>query len=330
MKKLVSIILVVVLAISAFIGCSSKEKTGAAGSDGEEISGILMALNSDYWHMIESGILNGGSDLGVNVSVTGPTSESDVTGQVAMIEDAITSGASGIILAPTDTKAILPALKKAKEKNVPVVLIDMDIDEENHDLRLSFIGTSEYEAGKIVGQYIVDNFEACEIAVIRGLAGLPSHDARAQGMRDIVTEKGFTVVTEQPADSERGKAVNVAENIMESSPDVKIIYCTNDEMALGAYQAVESKGKQEDIFVIGFDGSKDALKSIKDGKLGASLAQEPITMGYAGVESIVKFKAGEKIESNVYTPVSMVDSKNVEEFEKNLLEQIERAEKSLK
>ena len=337
-KKLLALLVVGVMMVGLVSGCGSKaepaksstestEGTEAAGgAEDMNVAGVLMALNSDYWHMIESGIINGGVQQGIGVKVTGPTSESDVTGQIAMIEDQLTAGAKGLILAPCDTKAVLPVLEECREKGVPVILIDMDLEEENHDLRATFIGTSEYEAGKKVGEYIIENFEPGKIAVIRGLAGLPSHDARANGMRDVVEEKGFEVITEQPADSERGKAVNVAENIISASPDVSIIYCTNDEMALGAYQAVEGKQKQDDIFVIGFDGSPDALKSIKEGKLGASLAQQPIEMGEKAVESLKTIFDGGTIESNVFTDTQIIDSKNVEAFEKDLTEQIERAE----
>lgn len=297
-----------------------------SGAGGQDVAGILMALNADYWHMVKSGIVNGGADNGINVTVTGPTNEADVTGQIAMIEDQITAGVNGILLAPCDTKALLPTLEKCKEKDIPVVLIDMDLEEENQDLRATFIGTSEYEAGKMVGEYIIENFEPCKIGAIRGLAGLPSHDARVNGMRDVVTEKGFEVVTEQPADSERGKAVGVAENIMSATPDIKILYATNDEMALGAYQAVEGKQKTDDISVIGFNGDPDALKSIKEGKLKASLAQRPIEMGYKGVEALNTLFEGGTVETNIFTSTIMVTSENVEEFEADLAEQIERAD----
>jgi len=333
-KRFIAAAMAVVLLLGLMIGCQKKEEAAndngeAASEEGENqdaVSGILMSLNSDYWHMIEAGIINGGNKTGIETTVTGPTSESDVTGQVAMIEDQITAGTKGLILAPSDTKAVLPALEKCKEKNIPVVLIDMDLDEANQDLRATFIGTSEYDAGKTVGEYIVENFEPCKIAVIRGLAGLPSHDARANGMRETVEEKGFEVVTEQPADSERGKAVSVAENIMSATPDVKIIYCTNDEMALGAYQAVEGKQLQDSIFVIGFDGAPDALTSIKDGKLGATLAQKPIEMGEKAVEALQTLFEGGTVESNIYTSTTMVDKNNVEEFEADLNEQLKEAE----
>ena len=325
MKKFTRITCVLLCIMAVFIsGCAQQKK-----SDKPYIVGILMALNSDYWHMLESGIINAGVELGVEVSVTGPTSESDITGQIAMVEDAITAGCDGIILAPCDIKAILPVLQRARDRNIPVVLVDAELEDEDLSMRATFIGTSEFEAGQQVGQYVVDNFEPCKVAIIRGLAGVLGHNWRCDGFREVVSANGFEVVTEQPADSERGKAVNVAENILESTPDIKVIYCTNDEMALGAYQAVEGK-RRTDIFIIGFDGSPDALKSIKEGKLGSSLAQQPIAMGYKGVESVLTLLGGGTIPPVVFTPVTMVDKSNVDAFEKDLLDQIARAEASVK
>lgn len=329
-KRLIAVLALTLVITTLMSACGSKPAadTGSSSSkDQPNIAAIFMALNSDYWHMIEAGCLNGGKDMGFNVRPMGPTAETDVTGQISMIEDQIAAGVDGIVLAPCEPKAVVPVLEKAKEKGIPVVMIDSDLEEENQNLRASFIGTSEYEAGQQVGEYIVANFEPCDVAIVRGVAGATSHTARQDGCREIIEAAGFKVVTIQPADSERGKAVNVTENILESSPDVKIIYATNDEMALGAYQAVEGKQKQDEIFIIGFDGSPDALKSIKEGKLDASLAQKPIDMGYKGVEAIKTMLEGGTVDNRIFTPTEMVDSSNVEEFEANLNAQLEAASK---
>lgn len=331
MKKHLALALALILLTSSLLlsACSSApgdDSSGSGEGDKPSIAAIFMALNSDYWHMIEAGCINGGRDFGFDVRPMGPTAETDVTGQISMIEDQIAAGVDGIILAPCEPKAVVPVLEKAKEKGIPVVMIDGDLEEENQDLRATFIGSSEYEAGQQVGEYIVENFEPCDIAIVRGVAGATSHTARQDGCKEIVEAAGFKVVTIQPADSERGKAVNVTENILESSPDVKIIYATNDEMALGAYQAVEGKQMQDDVFIIGFDGSPDALKSIKEGKLDASLAQKPIDMGYKGVEAIKTLLEGGTVENRIYTPTEIIDSSNVEEFEAALNAQLEEAE----
>lgn len=327
-KRLVCMLTLALMLMSLVSGCGAapagEESTG--GEDSPNVAAIFMALNSDYWHMIEAGCLNGGKDFNCNVRPLAPTAETDVTGQISMIEDQIAAGVDGIILAPCEPNAVVPVLEKAKEKGIPVVMIDSDLAEDKQDLRASFIGSSNYEAGQMVGQYIVDNFEPCDIAIVRGVAGAPSHNERENGCREIVEAAGFNVVTVQPADSERGKAVTVTENILESAPDVKIIYATNDEMALGAYQAVEGKQKQDEIFTIGFDGSPDALKSIKEGKLDATLAQKPIDMGYKGVEALRVLLDGDTVEGRIFVPTEIVDSNNVEEFEANLNEQLAAAE----
>ena len=330
-SKVLALVMVLLLVFSVFAGCGSKPAETSDGSDSTaaaeqpKISAILMALNSDYWHMVEAGCINGGKELGADVTVMGPTNEADVTGQIAMIEDQITAGAKGLIIAPTDPKAILPALQKAKDKGIPVVLIDSDIAEDVQDLRASFIGTSEYEAGKEVGKYLTEKLQpGASVGMLRGLAGLPSHDARVNGCKEVLEAAGFKVVSVQPADSDRGKAVNVTENMLESFPEISCIYATNDEMALGAYQAAEGR-QRTDIFIVGFDGSPDALKSIQAGKLGGSLAQKPIEMGYKGVDAILQLLDGKQLETRIFTSVQLVDATNVEEFQKNLNAELEKA-----
>lgn len=331
-SKMLVIVMILLLVFSMTTGCGSKsantsdeESSTASNAEKPKISAILMALNSDYWHMVEAGVINGGKELGADIAVMGPTNEADVTGQIAMIEDQITAGAKGLIIAPTDPKAILPALQKAKEKGIPVVLIDSDIAEDVQELRASFIGTSEYEAGKEVGNYLVENLKAgSEVGILRGLAGLPSHDARVNGCKEVLEAAGFKVDSIQPADSDRGKAVNVTENMLESFPNISCIYATNDEMALGAYQAAEGR-QRTDVFIVGFDGSPDALKSILAGKLGGSLAQKPVEMGYKGVEAILQVLDGKQLETRIFTSVQLIDKSNVEEFQKNLQAELDKA-----
>jgi len=314
MKRAI-VVLAAASAALALAGCGAPKK---AEKGGTKITAVLMALNSDYWHMVEAGCLKGGRELGANVVVMGPTSESDVTGQIAMIEDQITSGAKGIILAPTEPKALIPVLTKAREKKIPVAIVDADIDASAKELRLTFIGTSELAAAREVGRYLLTKLKAGDqVGIIRGLAGSPNHTWRTDGCREVLEAAGVKVVSVQPADSERGKAVGVAENMLEAYPKIAAIYATNDEMALGAYQACEGR-KRTEIFIVGFDGSPDALKSIKAGKLGASLAQKPIDMGYKGVEAILKSLKGEQVEALIESPVEIVDKSNVEAFEAKL------------
>lgn len=290
-----------------------------AGSDNKDITVIVMALNSDYWHMVEAGAKIAGAEFGYNVSVIGPNAESDAVGQMNMIEDAAANKVAAIVLAPNEPNAVIPSVQKAKDAGVPVIIIDAKLATEDDSLQVSFIGTGNYDAAHQAGEYLAKKLQAGDkVAIIRGLVGQPTHDERTNGAKDALEAAGMVVVSVQPADSDRGKAVGVAENMFQSDPDIKAIYCTNDEMALGAYQAVEGLQLQSSVLTMGFDGSFGALDSIKEGKLTASMAQMPIEEGYLGVKAAVDFLEGRSVEKVIPNEVAIVDASNVDQFRADL------------
>ena len=303
---------------------SSAAASSAAASSGKKfkVSVILMALNSDYWHMVEAGAINAGKELGCEVTVVGPNAESDVSGQVAMVEDQLAKGANAIVLSRNDDQALLPVCKKAKDAKVPVITIDGDIGDPS--LRDSFIGTENVDAAAEAGKFIAGKLQKGDkVAIIRGLPGAPTHDKREKGAKDEFEKAGLNLVTIQPADSERAKGQNVAENILQANPDIKAIYCTNDEMALGAVQAVKAMGKS--IIVVGFDGAPDALKSIIAGELTATVAQMPVMEGYTGVQTALKVLNGEKVEDQIPLPVKVVTKDIATDFQKDIQAQLDKA-----
>ncbi|MGI6546353.1 MAG: sugar ABC transporter substrate-binding protein [Fastidiosipilaceae bacterium] len=293
------------------------DKTTAAEipSGNKKISVILMAANSDYWHMVEAGATLAGNEFGYDVTVVGPNSESDSVGQSNMVQDAVNNKVAAIVLAPNEPKVLVKATEYAKDEGVPVVLIDAILDTDDTSLYDSFIGTDNREAGKSAGEYLANQLQPGDkVAIIRGLVGQTSHDLRADGAEEAFNEAGMDVVAVQPADSDRGKAVNVMENILQSHPDVKAVYCTNDEMALGAYQAIKGKQLEDEVMTMGFDGSFGALDSIKAGELTASLAQKPIDEGYLGVKTAIELIEGKTVDKNIANGFIIVDSDNIEEF----------------
>lgn len=283
-------------------------------SGGKNITVILMALNSDYWHMVEAGAKKAGAELGYTVNVIGPNEESDAIGQMNMIEDAVANQVDAIVVAATEPKAVLPSIQKAKDAGIPIITIDAKLQTDDDSLYQSFIGTGNYDASKLGGEYIASKLQPGDkIAIIRGLVGQPTHDERTNGFKDAVEAAGMTVVDVQPADSDRGKAVNVAENILQNHPDLKCFYATNDEMALGAYKALEGLQKT-DILTMGFDGSFGAMDSIADGKLTSSIAQMPIEEGYTGVKTAIDILEGKEVEKSITIDVKILDKDNVAAF----------------
>jgi ribose transport system substrate-binding protein len=308
-------------------GDSSGEETstGDAGGDAEnkDITVIVMALNSDYWHMVEAGAKIAGAEFGYNVNVIGPNAETDSVGQMNMVEDAVANKVAAIVLSPNEPAALVPSAQIAKDNGVPLIVIDMALSTDDDTLYESFIGTDNYEAGQMAAEYMIGRLQPGDkVAIIRGTVGSTNHDGRANGARDAFEAAGIEVVAEQPADSERGKAVTVAENLLQSTPELKAFYCTNDEMALGAYQAVANIQKQDDIIIMGFDGSFGALDSIEAGELTASLAQMPIEEGYLGVKTAVDFLEGRSVEKNVKNSTVIVDQESVAAFRADIDEKM--------
>jgi ribose transport system substrate-binding protein len=269
--------------------------------------------------MVEAGAKIAGKEFGYNVNVIGPNAETDSIGQANMVEDAAANKVAAIVLSPNDPEALIPAVQNAKSSGVPVIIIDMALTTDDESLSESFIGTDNYEAGQMAAGYMIKKLSAGdEVAIIRGTVGSSNHDGRCNGASDAFKAAGVKVVSIQPADSERGKAVTVAENVLQSNPGIKGIYCTNDEMALGAYQAVANIQKQKDILIMGFDGSYGALDSIESGELTASLAQMPIDEGYLGVKAAVDHLSGKKLDKRIKNGTVIVDKASVAKFKADI------------
>ncbi|MDR1883609.1 MAG: sugar ABC transporter substrate-binding protein [Prevotella sp.] len=306
-----------VLLVLAVLGSMAFARGGQESKD--EIAVILMALDSDWWHMVEVGAKIAGSETGYKVTVIGPSAETDVQGQMNMVEDTAARGVKAIVLAPNQPTSLVPSVQKAKDLKVPVVIIDAKLTTTDESLFACFFGTGNYNAGRIAGDYLVKKLNAGDkVAIIRGNTGQTLHDERTNGAKDVFEAAGMRVVSIQPADSKRDLAVNVSENILQANPDLKCIYCTNDEMALGAYQAVENAQKQDQITIMGFDGAFGALDSIAAGQLTASLAQMPIELGYWGVKRAIDVIEGRPVEKYYDNEVTVVDKNNVANFRAEL------------
>ena len=322
----------------ALAGCGGNNSTpaassgagsgaGSGSSDGGEyeITTICMALNSDYWHMVEAGAKLAAKELGVKVNVIGPNAESDSATQINMVEDAVNNKVDAIVLAPNEPTSLVSAAQTVKTAGIPLVVIDAALNTEDDSLYSCFIGTGNVEAGKQGGEFIVSKLQKGDkVGIIRGLVGQSQHDQRTQGAQEAMEAAGLEVVSVQPADSDRGKAVNVAENMIQSNPDIKAFYCTNDDMALGAYQAVAAAGLK-DVVVVGFDGTFNAMDSIAKGEMSGSVAQLPVEEGYQGVVNAVKILKGEDVEKQQALDVVVLNADNVADFRSELEAKIEKS-----
>lgn len=337
-KCLISVIVILTMAVVIFTACGqsssapepaksdstsqtvqekkTESKTEVTEKSEEiRIGMVLKAINSDYWKIVEAGAKDAEKELGVKVDVLGPNAETDIAGQTSIMEDQIIKKVSALVVAPSQPSAAIAIFDKADEAGIPVLLIDTNAD---WDKKKTFIGTGNLAGGEEGGKFVASKLQKGDkVVILRGALGDGTHDERTNGAQKAMEDAGLVVAAVQPANSERNTGMSVMENLLQSHPDVKGVFCTNDEMALGALRAIQQAGK-EGVVVVGFDGSPDAMKSIKAGELTASVAQSPYNIGKFGVEAAVKVSKGESIEQRIDTGTIMITKENVDAEAENL------------
>lgn len=266
---------------------------GVAFADTYVVSMKGPASGNPYWAAFEKGALEKGKELGVEVIVVAPPSETDVQAQISQIEDLIAQKVSGIALAPTDPAALGPVVDQAKEAGIPVVFVDGAGTNEG----VPFVGTNNLAGGKLAGEFMCKNLpKDSEVAILQGVMTTTNGADRYNGAKEALEACGMKIVSAQPADWDRAKGLAVTETILSGNPNLAGIFGSNDNMALGAVEALKAAEKLNKIMVVGYDANPDAANSILAGEMTASIAQAPGRMAGLGIQSLVDMKAGKKVE----------------------------------
>lgn len=301
MKKL----LLAGIALAAMTAASYAADTYVVGMKGP-------GAGNPFWAAVEAGAKAKGQELGVDVVVVAPPAESDVQAQITQIEDVIAQGVSGIALAPTDPNALAPVVDAAKAAGIPVVFIDTKGINEG----VTFIGTNNAVGAALAADFMCKNLpQGSEVAILQGLISQSTGQARAEGSKKGLTDCGLKVVAEQTAEWDRAKGMSVTENIITGNPNIKGIFASNDNMALGAVEALKAAAKLQDVMVVGFDANPDAAKSILAGEMTASVAQAPKNIGGFGVQALVDLKAGKTIDPVIDTGTVLVTKENAADYQ---------------
>jgi ribose transport system substrate-binding protein len=248
----------------------------------------------------------------VDLTLNAPTSEADVDVQIAQVEDAVTKGVQALVVAPTDASALNPAFDKAKDAGIPVLVIDSDTTWPD---KLTFIGTDNKAGGELAGEFICGQVSAGdEVAIITGHMTAQSIADRVNGSKEAFAACGVTVVAELNGEHTREGGQAVMEDIITANPNAKAVFCANDNMALGAVEALKAAGKLEDVIVVGFDANPDAAASILAGEMTASIAQSPYNMGRFGVVYGLAAIQGNPVPELIDTGTTVVTADNAADF----------------
>jgi ribose transport system substrate-binding protein len=292
-----------------FAGLVAASATASAQSIVVDMKGP--GAGNPFWAAVERGAMEKGKELGVDVVVLAPPTESDVAAQISQIEDQLAKGIKGLVLAPTDPNALAPVVDEAIKDGTPVVFVDTKGTNEG----VTYIGTDNVAGAALAAKYICDKIPSgSEVALITGIVTQSTGKARADGGRSGLTACGLKIVAEQTGEWDRAKGLSVMENIITGNPNIKAVFASNDNMALGATEALKSAGMLDKVMVVGFDANPDAAASILAGEMSASVAQNPANMGALGVESILKLAKGEKLAAVIDTGTVLVTKENADKY----------------
>ncbi|MBT2646485.1 ribose ABC transporter substrate-binding protein RbsB [Bacillus sp. ISL-34] len=303
MKKIVSIIMVLSLMVLAACSMDSgltddkKEKKGSMKDVKVGVS--ISTLNNPFFVSLKDGIEKEAKEKGMKVTVV--DAQDDTAKQISGIEDLILQKVDVLLVNPTDSAAISSAVQSANEAGIPVITIDRSSDEGDIE---TFIASDNVAGGEMAAEYLVKELgEKAKVVELEGVSGASATRERGKGFHNIA-DKQLDVLTSQTAEFDRTKGLNVMENILQGNKDIQAVFAHNDEMALGAIEAIKAAGK--DIIVVGFDGNDDALKAVENGELKATIAQQPALIGEEAVNAAEKILKGDKVDDTISVPLKLV------------------------
>jgi ribose transport system substrate-binding protein len=284
----------------------------APGTNKPRVALVLKTLNHPFFVDMRRGAQEAADRLGVQLEVQAAEREIDVEKQMQIVENMIQTGIGALAITPSGSREIISALVKARDAKVPIIVVDTRLDAKAAaDAGVhaeTFVGSDNYEGGKLAGGYLVKATNGkARVAILEGIPGHETGDSRLRGFREAVASApAITIVASQPANWERDQGFNVFQNMLQAHPDIDAVFAASDLMALGAIEAIAAAGKTGKIRVVGFDALDDAKKAIAAGTMDASVAQFPSEMGKIAVESAVKAMHGEKLPPDIVVNLAMV------------------------
>lgn len=273
-------------------------KDGLGEDENVKIGLSISTLNNPFFVSLRDAIVADAEEKGYEIIVV--NAQDDAATEISGIEDLIQQNVDVLLINPTDSAAVSSAVQSANNAGIPVITIDRSAD--NGEVE-TLITSDNVAGGEMAADFILEQLgEGAKVAEIQGIAGASATRERGEGFHHIA-DKQLDIVASQPADFDRTKGLTVMENTLQGKGDIQAVFAHNDEMALGAIEAIKAAGK--DIVVIGFDGVEDALASVQAGELTATIAQQPNLMGQEAVSTVEKVLNGEELEEVIKVPLEL-------------------------
>lgn len=308
MKTKVYFFLMLALSL-AMIHC--KRNTGNNAQ--KKMAVVISTLNNPWFVVLGESAAERARELGYEATIF--DSQNNTSKEAEHFENLIAAGYDAILFNPTDSEGSVSNVKRAQQAGLPTFCMDREINALN--VATSQITSDNFTGCVELGEYFVRTLsKKGKYVELLGLVGDNNTWNRSKGFHSVVDQfPALEMVAQQSADFDRSKAMEVLESVLQSNPDIDAVFCGNDAMAMGAYQALVAAGKADSVHVFGFDGAKDVMDAIKDGKITATAMQSPKAMARTAAELAHAYFEGER-QFIQKTPlqVKVVTQQNIDRF----------------
>ncbi len=300
------------------VSCSDAPQQGESSVTRPMVALIMKSLANEFFVTMADGARAHQAEHAerYDLIVNGIRNETDLAQQVALIDQMIARGVDAIVIAPADSRAIVPSLARAARAGIVVVNIDNRLDANvvaEHELRIPFVGPDNYSGAEMVGAYLAEHLQPGQkVAILEGVTTAYNSQQRTNGFEQAMADAGLPVVASQSAQWDQTLAVTVASGILVQHPDIAAILCANDNMALGAVAAIRQAGMSEQVDVVGFDNISAVQDLVREGRILATADQHADLLAVYGIEVALDIVENDAAAEDVSTPVDLVTAETLD------------------
>ena len=266
-----------------------------------------------FWQSVHAGAVAASRESGVDIAWNGPALETDFTKQIAIIDAFINRRVDGILLAPSEQEALVPAIQRAHRAGIPLTIFDSRAQTEDY---VSFIATDNYAGGVMGARRLAKILGGRgRVAMIAVMPGAASTLEREKGFQDTLQKESpdIKLVAWQYGMAEYARSLTVTEDILTAHPTVEGIFASNESSTVGAAQAVKGRGLAGKVKIVGFDSSPSLLDDLRAGTIDSLVLQDPFQMGYLGLKTLIDYRAGREPPKRTDLPPTLVTRENLDD-----------------
>ncbi|MCI0388848.1 MAG: substrate-binding domain-containing protein [Acidobacteria bacterium] len=307
-KKLFTLIALSLFAVLIISACNRN----AANKSQKVIAVIPKGVSHSFWQTVKAGADAAGNDLNVQINWKGAAQETDISGQINIVEDAINRRVDGIVLAPSHGDSLVPMVERAQRQGIPVTIFDSGISTQNY---LSYVSTDNREGGVVAAKRLGERLGGKgRVAILGVKRGSVSTDEREQGFESTIKEQfpAIQIVQFLYGEANAAKSLSAAEDILTAHPDLNGLFASNESSTVGAVRAIRQRNLAGKVVLVGFDATPDLVNNVKEGAIDSLVLQNPYKMGYEGVKTVVDKLNGKDPQKRVDTGVKLLTKENMD------------------